>query len=401
DLTMHINVSGEQHTNSLKELLRNINTSEDALTELGRWGLVISSEILLCEGRTLPLETISLQSASFVTSADVQWSKEVVRDASISFFWLNCWAIFYPCRCSEQAEELVATFGKVSELMGMRLDRPICVELRDDHTETYMKSIHSQLTSEPNVQLVVCIITGNRDDLYGANKKLCSVQSPVPSQAINVRTISQPQKLRSIAQKILLQINAKLGGELWTVNIPLKQLMVIGVDVHHDPRRGNRSVLGFVASLNGTLTRWYSRAVFQMPNEEIINGYRICLLASLQKYFEDFEIPQLLKCFETFPRYEPKMAFIVVQKRISTTLYSCSGERFGTQQGVVSHSNKHFLFISPFWIDFYLMCHMYWNSSGTIRVPAPCKYAHKLAFLSGQVLDTEPAIQLSDKLHFL
>lgn len=40
-------------------------------------------------------------------------------------------------------------------------------------------------------------------------------------QVINVRTISQPQKLRSIAQKILLQINCKLGGELWTVNIPL------------------------------------------------------------------------------------------------------------------------------------------------------------------------------------
>lgn len=40
-------------------------------------------------------------------------------------------------------------------------------------------------------------------------------------QVINVRTISQSQKLRSIAQKILLQINCKLGGELWTVNIPL------------------------------------------------------------------------------------------------------------------------------------------------------------------------------------
>ncbi|XP_058864602.1 piwi-like protein 2 isoform X2 [Acipenser ruthenus] len=458
DLTMHINVSGEQHTNSLKQLLKNINTSEDALTELGRWGLVIGSEILLCEGRTLPLETISLQSASFVTSADVQWSREVVRDASISCIPLNCWAIFYPRRCSEQAEELVATFGKVSGPMGLRLDRPIRVELRDDRTETYVKSIHSQLTSEPNVQLVVCIITGNRDDLYGAIKKLCSVQSPVPSQAINVRTISQPQKLRSIAQKILLQINAKLGGELWSVNIPLKQLMVIGVDVHHDASRGNRSVMGFVASLNGTLTRWYSRVVFQMPNEEIINGFRICLLASLQKYFEvnhnlpekivvyrdgvsdgqlkaveDFEIPQLLKCFETFPRYEPKMAFIVVQKRISTTLYSCSGDRFGTPPPgtILDHTvtNKE-------WVDFYLMahhirqgcglpthyisvyntanlspdhlqrltfkmCHMYWNWPGTIRVPAPCKYAHKLAFLSGQVLHSEPAIQLSDKLHFL
>ncbi|XP_037536653.1 piwi-like protein 2 [Nematolebias whitei] len=47
------------------------------------------------------------------------------------------------------------------------------------------------------------------------------------------------------------------------------------------------------------------------------------------------------------------------------------------------------------------MCHLYWNWPGTIRVPAPCKYAHKLAFLAGQYLHSEPAIQLSDKLFFL
>ena len=45
---------------------------------------------------------------------------------------------------------------------------------------------------------------------------------------------------------------------------------------------------------------------------------------------EHYEIPQILKCFETFPNYEPKLAFIVVQKRINTTLYSYGGDRFGT-----------------------------------------------------------------------
>lgn len=44
-------------------------------------------------------------------------------------------------------------------------------------------------------------------------------------QAINVRTIAKPQKLRSVAQKILLQMNSKLGGELWTVSVPLVSFM--------------------------------------------------------------------------------------------------------------------------------------------------------------------------------
>uniref|UniRef100_A0A672JY41 Piwi-like protein 2 n=1 Tax=Sinocyclocheilus grahami TaxID=75366 RepID=A0A672JY41_SINGR len=444
DLTMHINVGAEQHTQSLKQLLHNINSNNEGVSELARWGLSISQEILV----------VRMETRTFIESFFLSICLRIL----LCQVPLNCWAVFYPRRATDQAEELVTTFTRVAGPMGIRIERPIRVELRDDRTETFIKSIHSQLSSEPRVQLVVCIMTGNRDDLYSAIKKLCCIQSPVPSQAINVRTISQPQKLRSIAQKILLQINCKLGGELWTVNVPLKYLMVIGVDVHHDVSKKSRSVMGFVASLNSMLTKWYSRVTFQMPHEEIINGFRVCLLAALQKYYEVnhafpekiviyrdgvsdgqlktvelYEIPQVLKCFETIPNYEPKLAFIVVQKRISTTLYSYGSEHFGTPSPgtVLDHTvtNRD-------WVDFYLMahsirqgcglpthyiavhntanltpdhlqrltfkmCHLYWNWPGTIRVPAPCKYAHKLAFLSGQYLHSEPAIQLSEKLFFL
>ncbi|XP_070760250.1 piwi-like protein 2 [Enoplosus armatus] len=458
ELTMYINMSSEQHTHSIKQLLKNISTNPEGLKELTRWGLDICSEILVIKGRTLPVETICLQSLSFPTSAEVSWSREIVRDASISSIPLNIWAIFYPRRCAEQAEELVSTFNKVAGPIGVRLQRPIRVELRDDRTETYVKSIHSQLTSEPNMQLVVCIMVGDRDDLYSAIKKLCCVKSPIPSQAINIRTISQHQKLKSVAQKILLQINSKLGGELWTVNVPLKHLMVVGVDVHHDTSKVHQSVMGFVASVNSSMTRWYSRVTFQTPTEELINGLRVCLLAALQKYYEvnhnlpekivvyrdgvsdgqlmmveQYEIPQLIRCFEIFPSYEPKLVFIVVQKRISTTLYSWGANNFGTPPAgtILDHT-----LTQKDWVDFYLiahhirqgcglptryislyntanltpdhlqrltfkMCHLYWNWPGTIRVPAPCKYAHKLAYLSGQYLHSEPAIQLSDKLFFL
>ncbi|KAL4660173.1 piwi-like protein 2 [Arapaima gigas] len=459
ELTMHINVNGEQHLHSVKQLLQNINSNKEARTELARWGLMISSDTLRTEARVLPMETVYLQTASFLTPPDLSWSREVVKDMSISCMSLNCWCIFFPRHCMELVDELVTTLQKVAEPMGFRLDRPILVGLRNDTTENYVKSIQSQLTSEPNMQLVVCIVTGNRDDLYGAIKKLCCIQNPktlnayvyIKKQVINAHTISHPQKLRSIAQKILLQINCKLGRELWTVNIPLKNLMVIGVDVHHDPSKRNRSVMGFVASLNSLITQWYSRVAFQMPNEEIMSGFRVCLIAALQKYYEKivvyrdgvsdsqlkmvelYEIPQLLECFQTFPNYEPKLTFIVVQKRVKTTLYSLTGSDCGSPPPGILLDHT---ITSKDWVDFYLlthhtrqgrslpthyvcvyntasltpdhlqrltfkMCHLYWNWSGTIRVPAPCKYAHKLAFLSGQYLHSDPAVQLRDKLFFL
>ena len=44
---MHINVSGEQHTYSIKQLLKNIATNPESLKELSRWGLEIGSDILV------------------------------------------------------------------------------------------------------------------------------------------------------------------------------------------------------------------------------------------------------------------------------------------------------------------------------------------------------------------
>ena len=35
------------------------------------------------------------------------------------------------------------------------------------------------------------------------------------------------------------------------------------------------------------------------------------------------------------------------------------------------------------------------------RVPAPCQYAHKLAFLVGQSIHKDPSLELANKLFYL
>ncbi|EFO84985.1 hypothetical protein CRE_03804 [Caenorhabditis remanei] len=47
------------------------------------------------------------------------------------------------------------------------------------------------------------------------------------------------------------------------------------------------------------------------------------------------------------------------------------------------------------------LCHLYYNWQGTVRVPAPCQYAHKLAFLTAQSLHGDSDEKLRDKLFFL
>uniref|UniRef100_A0A8C1JAI5 Piwi-like RNA-mediated gene silencing 2 n=1 Tax=Cyprinus carpio TaxID=7962 RepID=A0A8C1JAI5_CYPCA len=368
DLTMHINVGAKQHTQSLKQLLHNINSNNEAVSELACWGLSISQEILVTQGRTLPSENICLHSASFVISPSVDWSREVVRDPSISTVPLNCWAVIYPRRATDQAEELVTTFTRVAGPMGIRIERPIRVD------------IHSQLTSEVGSELhseiPMCIMIGNRDDLYSAIKKLCCIQSPVPSQAFNVRTISQPQKLHSIAQQILLQINCKLGGELWTVNVPLRYLMVIGVDVHHDVSKKSRSVMGFVAIQRAVNT-----------------GEEIKMLCLHVYGSEHFGTPSPGTVLDHTVTNRDWVDFYLMAHSIR------QGCGLPTHYIAVYNTAN----LTPYHLQSltYKICHLYWNWPGTIRVPVLRKYAHKLAFLSGQYLHSEPAIQLSEKLFFL
>lgn len=47
------------------------------------------------------------------------------------------------------------------------------------------------------------------------------------------------------------------------------------------------------------------------------------------------------------------------------------------------------------------LCHLYYNWCGTVAVPAPCQYAHKLAYLSGVSLNEEAPATLANTLWYL
>lgn len=76
-------------------------------------------------------------------------------------------------------------------------------------------------------------------------------------------TISKGKNVRSICNKILIQICAKVGGEPWAVNeLPYfdKPTMVCGMDVYHKVGNGLNSVLAFTATINNRGTKYWSAA---------------------------------------------------------------------------------------------------------------------------------------------
>lgn len=89
--------------------------------------------------------------------------------------------------------------------------------------------------------------------LYDDVKRFLLTEYPIPSQVILTSTIQRGKNLRSIMSKVLIQMNAKLGGVPWAVdNLPFmnEPTMICGMDVFHSTVLGKKSVLALTASMN-------------------------------------------------------------------------------------------------------------------------------------------------------
>ena len=112
---------------------------------------------------------------------------------------------------------------------------------------------------------------------------------PVPSQVVLCNTIAKGKNLRSIVNKILIQINAKIGGIPWTVdNLPFmdKPTMVCGMDVFHNTSLGKKSILALTASINNSATKYFSTSVIQT---ELGQEAALSLQEGMTKAMESFK----------------------------------------------------------------------------------------------------------------
>ncbi|XP_078105787.1 piwi-like protein 1 isoform X2 [Sander vitreus] len=457
DLSTHTKLEPEQREVRLNRFVSNIHTNTDAQAELDKWGLNFDKQLLHLTGRVLPAERIFQGPKSYdYNPRAADWSKEMRGMPLISSPPLESWLMLYTRRNGNEAQSLLQTLNRVSGPLGFRMQRAVMIEY-EDHQESLVRALQQNVG--PQTQMVVVVLPSNRKDKYDSVKKYLCVDCPVPSQCVVSRTISKPQTLMTVATKIALQMACKMGGELWSVEIPLKQLMIVGIDCYHDTLAGKRSIGALVASLNQGMSRWFSKCVLQHKGQEIMDGLKMALSAALKAYLKfnnclpsriivyrdgvgdgqlhsvvNYEVSQIMDSIKSMGHdYVPKLSVVVVKKRISSRFFAhINGKVTNPPPGTIVDSEV----TRPEWYDFYIvsqavrsgsvspthynvvydtsglkpdhmqrltykLCHMYFNWQGIIRVPAPCQYAHKLAFLVGQSIHREPGVKLDDLLFYL
>ncbi|KAF0300728.1 Piwi-like protein Ago3 [Amphibalanus amphitrite] len=431
DLMAQTAVKPEDRVRHLATFIRRIKGCPEANEVLLEWGLSLDDSVSRLDGRQLEPERLRVGGGREIQpdTRDYSWDRAIKSNKALTAVDLRSWVVVYLNRNENVARQLVNALLQACQGVGMNAAQPQMISLQNERTETFVEALRRAIG--PQLQLALAVMPSQRDDRYAAIKRLCYVEMPVASQVVNFRTINKEfGKLRPIAFKIAMQINCKLGGELWSCRMPVGSTMLCGVDVYHDsPRHKDNSVLAFVSALNPDQTRYHSQARVQKQGQELGDTLSTCLLTAVRQWhrannalpehiviFRDgvgegqlaatemHEIKQYESVFTAFgDEYKPKLNVVIVQKRINTRIFSAQGRSIANPGPgtIVDHSvtaRHHFDFylvsqhvnqgtVSPThyivlrdggqWPPdalqkiSYKACHLYYNWCGTVRVPAP------------------------------
>lgn len=293
---------------------------------------------------------------------------------------------------------------------------------------------------------------------YSSIKKRGCVDKAVPTQVVTTRA---NQKGMSVATKIAIQLNCKLGYTPWMIELPLSGLMTIGFDIAKCSRDRSKAYGALVASMDLQSNSTYFSTVAECSAHDVLaNNLWPMILKALRQYerehkklptrivfyrdgvssgslkqLYEYEVKDIVEKLDTeYKRMNasapPMLAYVVVTKSSNTRFFTGNSqnpppgtvvddvvtlpERYDfylvsqtVRQGSVSPTSYNVIYsnirLSPDQLQklTYKMCHLYYNWSGTTRVPAVCQYAKKLATLVGTNLHAIPQNALEKKFYYL
>ncbi|XP_019381037.1 PREDICTED: piwi-like protein 4 isoform X1 [Gavialis gangeticus] len=374
DLIQETCLNPERRQQRLSRLTDNIQRNSEARLELETWGLQLECQISLT-GRIVPTEKILMQGEMCLPMSAGDWSKDMRNMKMLGVPSLDTWLIVCCNRNAEVVKNLLNCLRRVGGPMGFRIEYPKILHVQES-TLAFLRALQQHVN--PEVQLVMCVLPSNQKDCYDSIKKFLTLDRPVPSQCVLASTLTKPGMMMSVATKIAMQIICKLGGELWAVEIPLKSLMVIGIDVNKDALNKGSSVVGFVASTDSRITRWSSRCILQTAGTDIADCLKVCMKGAISKWLKhnqelpariivyrdgvgdgqlkmvvDYEVPQLFSSLtELSTNYRPKLSVVVVRKKCIARFFAeADGSLRNPPVGTVVDTEA----TRPEWYDFYLV----------------------------------------------
>ncbi|XP_043950297.2 protein aubergine [Drosophila biarmipes] len=462
-MSEHTRLTPDRRIERLRMFNQRLKSSEESTETLKSWNVELDSALVEIPARVLPPEKIVFgNNKRFLCDARADWTNEFRSSSMFSHVDIKRWYVITPARNLRETQEFVKMCIRAANGMRMHISEPRYDEIKDDRNGTYSQSIDNAVAKDP--QIVMVVIKAPNEEKYSCIKKRTCVDRPVPSQVVTLKVIAPRAEksggLMSIATKVVIQMNAKLMGAPWMIELPLRGLMSVGFDVCHSSKNKNKSYGALVATMDQrTSCRYFSSVNEHMKGQELSDQMSLNMTLALKAYREhhgtlperilffrdgvgDGQLYQVVNTEVKFLKakldeiYKSagkeegcRMAFIIVSKRINSRYFVNKRnplpgtvvddvitlpERYdfflvsqAVRQGTVSPTSYNVisdnmgLSADKLQMLAYKMTHMYYNFSGTVRVPAVCQYAHKLAFLVAESINRAPSAGLENQLYFL
>lgn len=199
---------------------------------------------------------------------------------------LKRWVFIYPKKFVKESEEFLAAMQTVSGGMKYDMCDPKKIEVPDDRTGSFVSAVEGVIGKDP--KMIMIVVPTNAADRYAAIKRLTCVNNAIPTQVIVAKTLT-PKKggVMSIATKVIIQVNCKLGGAPWMIKFPIKGLMSIGFDVNHDSHDRSKSYGAFIASMDiKSEVKFYSGVTAHKDGTEMSNNITVHMHAALREFKE-------------------------------------------------------------------------------------------------------------------
>ncbi|XP_020807330.1 protein piwi [Drosophila serrata] len=458
-MSEHTRMNPDRRIDRLRKFNHRLQNTTESVKVLRDWNMDLEQNLTELKGRVISAQKIVFQSGKTSAGDNADWTRSF-RDSRLLTTpreGLDRWVVIVPERNSYDLRNLLESMLRAANGMGFHIRSPEEMKIYDDRTASYIRAMDDCCRMDP--KLILCLVPNNNAERYSAIKKRGYVDRAVPTQVVTVKS-AKNRGLMSIATKIAIQLNCKLGYTPWMIELPLSGLMTIGFDIAKSTRDRKKAYGALVASMDlqrnstyfstvaecsafdvlaNNLWPMIAKALRQYQREHQTLPTRILFYrdgvssGSLKQLFE-YEVKDIVEKLDAeYKRANagsPSLAYVVVTKSMNVRFFQNGRqnpppgtvvddvvtlpERYDfylvsqkVNQGSVSPTSYNVLYsnirLSPDQIQklTYKMCHLYYNWSGTTRVPAVCQYAKKLATLVGTNLHAIPQNALEKKFYYL
>ena len=352
---------------------------------------------------------------------------------------MKSWLCFYEKSNYNEAETLFNCLSKASKAYGLNITEPEWVEMHNksraidwiETAESYLNSNYKEEDNNNEYAFVIYLIKNN-NKIYDELKRHSLCKNGYVSQVVKTTSL-KAKGMMSICSKILLQINAKLGGISYKTIIDKtildREIMVVGVD---SSSFNKKTGVAMVSTIDNSFADFFN-------SEKILNEKDDSLQYCVSSFLEDaipnyyaknkknpkniiiyrqgisdnliyllknevFQIEQVCK------KYDILFYYILVNTRTTFKFFEKNGDHYinpgagllvingitqrdkfefyiQPQQVTggsatptkfhVAYGNMNFPEIIPKFT--YDLCHIYSNWQGTVRIPNVIKAAEKLS----------------------